>query len=178
MSDQFLGEIRPLGFNFAPTGWALCNGQLLPISQYTALFALIGTFYGGNGVSNFQLPDLQSRVPVGMGTNGGVQYDLGEMAGVETVTLLLNQMPSHNHAFNGTTSSANSIKPVAGAALAAVHHSGGTTPDSYYAPDTTPQPLNIGSLSTYGGGQPHTNVQPYLTINWCIALNGIFPSRN
>jgi microcystin-dependent protein len=178
MTEPFLGQIQSFGFNFAPFGWALCNGQILAISQNTALFSLLGTSYGGNGTSTFALPDLQGRVPVGMGSNGGVQYFLGEMAGVETVQLLLNQMPSHNHSFGGTTSNANSVRPAAGASLAQVHHSGGTTPDSYYAPNTTPQPINITSLSTYGGGQPHTNVQPYLTINWCIALNGVFPARN
>jgi microcystin-dependent protein len=179
MSQQFLGQIQPFGFNFAPVGWALCNGQILSISQNTALFSLIGTFYGGNGVNTFALPDLQSRVPVGMGSSpSGVQYVIGEVGGVESVQLLLTQMPAHPHVFSGTTSNANSLKPVAGAALAAVHHSGGTTPDSYYAPSTNPQPINVGSLSMFGNGQPHTNVQPYLTINWCIALTGIFPSRN
>jgi microcystin-dependent protein len=180
MTDQFLGEIRPLCFNFPPFGWALCNGQILSISQNSALFALLGTQYGGNGTSTFALPDLQSRVPMHSGTNvnNGMTYTQGEAAGVEMITLSLQQMPSHNHTFVGTADAANSEKPVAGAALALVHHQGGSVPDFYYAPDTTPQPINAGSLSMYGSGLPHTNVQPYLTINWCIALQGIFPARN
>jgi microcystin-dependent protein len=179
MSDQFVGEIRPLGFNFAPMGWALCNGQLLPISQNPALFSLLGTMYGGNGTSTFALPNLQSRVPMGFGIDSfGNQYVQGEAAGEETVTLSLQEIPSHNHTFSGTASDANSVKPFAGAALAAVHHQGGTTPGFYYAPDTTPQPINLGSISQFGSGQPHPNVQPYLTINWCIALQGVFPPRS
>jgi microcystin-dependent protein len=179
MSDQFIGEIRPFCFNFAPVGWALCNGQLLSIQQNAALFSLLGTQYGGNGTSTFALPNLQSQVPMHFGTDvNGITYTLGEAAGEETVTLSLQEIPSHNHTFSGTASSANSVKPVAGAALAAVHHQGGTTPGFYYAPDTTPQPINSGSLSPFGSGQPHPNVQPYLTINWCIALQGIFPPRS
>jgi microcystin-dependent protein len=181
MTQPFLGQIQPYGFNFPPKSWALCNGQLLAISQNTALFSLLGTYYGGNGTSNFALPDLRSRVPVHQGTlPGGPTYDLGEQAGVETVTLTLAEIPAHNHAFLGTTDNANNYNPVAGAALAAIHHQGGSTPDPYYGPDTSPQALNPASMTPYGSGpaQPHPNIQPYLTISWCICMSGIFPSRN
>jgi microcystin-dependent protein len=179
MGQQYLGQIQPFGFAFAPKGWAFCNGQILSIAQNTALFALLGTTYGGNGTSTFGLPDLRSRVPMHFGTDpNGIIYVQGEMGGVENVALSSNQMPSHNHAFSGTASAANETKPAAGAALAMVHHSGGTTPNFYYAPDTALQGINAMSLSLVGNGQPHTNVQPCLTINWCIALIGIFPSRN
>jgi microcystin-dependent protein len=181
MTVPFVGQIQSFGFNFAPTGWATCDGQILAISQNTALFSLLGTQYGGNGTSNFALPDLRSRVPVNFGTDGnGTVYTQGQVGGVEAVTLNSSQVPSHSHAFIGTMSSANSVQPVVGAALAMVHHQGGTTPDFYYAPDTTPQALNPMSLSPFGNVAPvpHANVQPYLTINWCIALTGVFPARN
>jgi microcystin-dependent protein len=179
MTQPFVGQIQSFAFNFPPVGWALCNGQILPISQNAALFSLLGTQFGGNGTSNFALPDLQGRVPMHFGTDSsGTQYEVGQVGGTETVRLTLSRMPSHNHTFSGTSTSANFVKPAAGASLAAVHHSGGTTPDSYYAPSANAQPLNSGSLSLYGNGLPHTNLQPYLTINWCIALTGVFPPRN
>jgi microcystin-dependent protein len=179
MTQPFLGQIQPFGFGFAPRNWALCNGQILSISQNTALFSLLGTMYGGNGQTTFALPNLQSRVPMHKGTPpGGPTYFQGEEAGEETITLNISEMPAHNHTFNGTTAGANSIPPVDGAVLALIHHSGGTTPDFYYAPDTTPQPINNASLSMYGNNQAHTNIQPYLTVSWCIAMAGIFPARN
>jgi microcystin-dependent protein len=178
MTQPFLGQIQPFGFGFAPRGWAQCNGQLLSISQNTALFSLLGTMYGGNGTTNFALPNLQSRVPMHYGTFAGNQYFQGEEAGEETITLNISEMPAHGHTFSGTTADANNLSPQNGAVLAKVHHQGGTTPDFYYAPDTTPQPLNNASLSMFGNNLPHTNIQPYLTINWCIAMQGIFPSRN
>jgi microcystin-dependent protein len=171
MSQPFIGQIQPLGFNFAPQGWAQCNGQILSISQNTALFALLGTFYGGNGTSNFALPNLQSRVPIGMGNT----YVLGEQDGEETITLTGNQMPLHTHGFSGTTATANDKPPAAGSAYATSNKG-----DSYYASDSfTLQPINPGTVGVYdGGSQPHTNIQPYLVVNWCIALTGVFPSRN
>jgi len=181
MTQPFLGQIQPMGFNFPPKSWALCDGQLLAIQQNTALFSLLGTYYGGNGVSTFALPDLRSRVPVHQGTlPGGPTFSLGEQAGVEMVTLTLTQTPAHNHAFVGTTDNANNYNPIAGAALAAIHHQGGSTPDPYYGPDASPQPLNPASMAPYGsaGPQPHPNIQPYLTISWCICMAGIYPSRN
>jgi microcystin-dependent protein len=178
MSQPFLGQIQPMAFDFAPRGWAQCNGQTLNISQNAALFSLLGTQYGGNGTTTFALPNLQSRVPMNAGTLQGETFFQGEAAGSETVTLTLNTLPIHNHNFLGTTADANNVQPGDGSVLAKVHHSAGTTPDFYYAPDTTPQPLNMTSLSSVGGNQPHMNIQPYQAINWCIALSGIFPSRN
>jgi microcystin-dependent protein len=179
MSNPFLGQIQPFGFNFAPRGWAMCNGQLLSIAQNTALFSLLGTYYGGNGQSNFALPDLQSRVPMKYGTAPtGDNYVQGEQAGEESITLLQTEMPAHNHTFFGTTDAANSKKPVAGAALAQTTST--VSPgDSFYSSNAAGVTvINPGSLSVYGSGQPHTNLQPYLTINWCIAMQGIYPARN
>lgn len=178
MTQPFLGQIQPFAFGFAPRNWALCNGQLMAISQNTALFSLLGTMYGGNGQTTFALPDLQSRVPMHKGNFIGVDYVQGEEAGEETIQLDIGQMPFHNHAFNGTTADANSVQCDPGAVLAKVHHQGGTTPDFYYAPDTTPLPIITASLGLFGNNQPHTNLQPYLTINWCICTAGIFPARN
>ena len=178
MTQPFIGQIQPFGFGFAPRNWALCNGQILSIAQNTALFSLLGTMYGGNGQTTFALPDLQSRVPMHQGSYVGNTYSQGEEAGVQQVSLDISTMPFHNHTFLGTTEDANFVSPTDGGVLAKVHHQGGTTPDFYYAPDTTPQPLNIASLATAGGNLPHNNLQPYLTINWCIALNGIFQARN
>jgi microcystin-dependent protein len=180
VTQPFLGQIQPFGFNFAPRGWALCNGQLMAISQNTALFSLLGTTYGGNGTSTFALPDLRGRVPMKFGTPpGGPTYDQGEQAGVETVTLGINEMPLHTHAFSGTSALANNKEPVAGSAYAHSAKAGVTSPDGFYAPDTTPQPINPATVGIFSGSnQPHTNLQPYLTISWCIAMNGIFPSRN
>jgi microcystin-dependent protein len=179
VTQPFLGQIQCFGFGFAPSGWALCQGQILSISQNTALFSLIGTYYGGNGTTNFALPNLQSRVPVGQ--DGGNQYPLGEDFGVENVTLNSNQMPLHNHAFLGTTSAANIAAPVNGSALATtLKRSGHTSPgDPFYGPvDANTIPINPLSISLVGNTLPHTNLQPYLTVNWCIALRGIYPARN
>ena len=177
MTQPFLGQIQAFGFGFAPRYWAQCNGQILAISQNSALFALLGTMYGGNGASTFQLPNLQSRVPMHFGTSPvGEVYYQGEMAGEENITLTLNMMPLHNHGFVGSSANAGTSNPTPGQALAKVAIGSGT-PDSFYGPDTTPQPLNSGSISPAGGNLPHTNIQPYLAINFCIALYGIFPSR-
>ncbi|HEY1473320.1 MAG TPA: tail fiber protein [Pseudolabrys sp.] len=178
MAQPFLGQIQAVGFNFAPRGWALCNGQLLAINQNQALFSLLGTQYGGNGTSTFALPNLQSRVPMHAGTFLGNQYTQGEQAGEEAVQLNINQMPAHNHSFSGTTSSANDKRPKTGAAFATSTKIGPTTPgDSYYGSGPLVS-LNAGTVQTFGLGQPHTNLQPFLTINFIIALQGIFPSRN
>jgi len=178
VTQPFLGQIQCFGFGFAPTGWALCQGQILAISQNTALFSLIGTYYGGNGTSTFALPNLQSRVPVGQ--DGGNQYPLGEDFGVENVTLNSNQMPQHNHAFLGTTTAANTEKPQNGVVLATTKRQGGVTPgDPYYGPvDANTIAINPASISLIGNTLSHTNIQPYLTVNWCIALRGIYPARN
>src|ERR1700692_307385 len=176
MSAPFLAEIRPWALYFAPRGWAMCQGQTLPISQYTALFSLIGTYYGGNGTTNFQLPDLRSRVPMKFGTDStGNNYVLGQDAGEETITISSGQMPIHTHNVFGTSANAGKSSPVAGFAL-------GTAPQggAFYAPGASGDPpINVATVSLYqGGNQAHTNLQPYLAINWCIAMQGIFPSRN
>lgn len=177
MSQAYIGQIQPYGFGFAPKYWAQCNGQILSIAQYTALFALLGTTYGGNGQTTFALPDLQSRVPMHYGQLNGVTYSLGEESGVENLTLNFAEMPFHNHGFLGTSAAANSFDVSAGTALAAVTKN--TPPaGNYYGPDTIPMPINIASIGPAGGNQPHNNLQPYLTINWCICMTGIFPARN
>lgn len=175
MSNPFLGEIRPWACNFAPRGWAMCQGQILPITQFTALFSLLGTFYGGNGTTNFALPDLRSRVPMKYGTFVANNYSIGEDGGEESITIQPLQMPVHTHNVFGSTTVSHKSTPAAGFALATSGNSG-----FFYAPgNSASTPINPGTVSTYlGGGQAHTNLQPLLAINWCIALQGIFPSRN
>jgi microcystin-dependent protein len=175
MVQPFVGEVRAWGCNFAPQGWAFCAGQILPIQQYTALFSLLGTYYGGNGTSNFGLPDLRSRVPMKYGTSPAGTYALGEQGGVELVQLTAATMPVHTHTFSGTNVAGSSNKPVSASALGS---SGGG--GAYYgAATSTVTPINVGTVSLYAGGsQPHTNIQPYQAINWCVALSGIYPSRN
>lgn len=171
--NPYLGEIRIFGGNFAPKGWALCNGQLLSISSNTALFSILGTTYGGDGVRNFALPNLQSRVPIHWGHGSGLsQYIPGQSAGVENVTLTQPQMPQHNHTMGtlsapGTASRPNTqllAQPTAGNAYGPVPSDGST--------------LNQAAISSAGGNQPHANLQPYLVMNFIIALQGIFPPRS
>jgi len=179
MSDPFLGEIRMTGFNFAPVGWALCNGQTLSISQYSALFALLGTTYGGNGTTTFNLPDLQGRVPIHWGTGAGLStYVIGENGGTENVTLLYNQMPLHNHLVNVNNAAGNSADPT-GKFLAET--SNGAKPPvltQTYTNAATNGTMAPTAISTAGGSVPHPNLQPFLTVNFIIALVGIFPSRS
>jgi microcystin-dependent protein len=175
--DPFVAEIRIFPFNFAPNGWAMCNGQILPISQNTALFALIGTFYGGNGTSNFALPNFQGVVPVHAGQGPGLsQRFIGESSGEEDVTLLATELPAHNHqlkAFVGRGAD-NLNAPSAGDSLTT--SLGG---DVYVTSNpVSGQILNPNTLSPAGGNQPHNNLMPYLTLNFCIALVGIFPARS
>jgi microcystin-dependent protein len=179
MSDAYMSQIMAFGMNFAPKSWAMCNGQILAITQNTALFSLLGTTYGGNGTSTFGLPNLQSRVSVGFGTSPyGENFALGEISGEENVMLTISTMPSHNHIFVGASSAGNARQPTAdGAALSTVQK-GGVTGDAFYAPQASLQPLYPGSISNTGGNQPHPNLQPYLALNWCICQYGIFPSRN
>jgi len=167
MSQPFLGQVMPVAFNFAPKGFAFCNGQILPISQNQALFSLLGTYYGGNGTTNFQLPDLRSRTPVG--SNMG--SDMGQNGGVENVTLLPTQMPSHSHSFNANNNTAGDQRSPAKGVL-------GTTGSlQLYGSANGPQvPLNV--LDNAGQTLPHSNLQPYTVLNFCIALNGIYPSRS
>lgn len=171
MSEPFLGELKLASFNFAPKGWAFCNGQLLPINQNQALFALLGTIYGGNGTTNFALPNLQGRTPVHAGSSSGVV--LGEVSGSETVTLNLSQLPQHVHAMNGSSDLANASAP--GGALPAAKPRGGLNRYGSAGGNTVMAP---GSIARVGGNQPHNNMQPYLVMTWLIALQGIFPSRN
>jgi microcystin-dependent protein len=170
MSDQFVAEIRIFPFNFPPTGWAFCEGQLMPISQNTALFSLLGTVYGGDGKSTFGLPDMQSNAPMQQGQGQGLSLrDLGEMSGVESVTLLISETPVHNHILQTSDDDANNADP-------AGRYYGRGNP-VYVAPSA----LNTMApevISPIGGGLPHNNMQPYLTLNFCIALQGIYPQRS
>lgn len=168
MSEPFIGQTMMVGFNFAPRGWAFCNGQLLPIAQNTALFSLLGTTYGGNGQTTFALPDLRGRTPVGA---TGFPVQLGEQGGLENVTLLPNQIPAHGHALNASTTPGTTRNP--GNALY------GATPAALHGPSSgSPVQLDARTIAQAGSSQPHNNMQPYLAINFCIALQGIFPSRN
>jgi microcystin-dependent protein len=165
MTSPFLGEIRAVSFNFAPTGWALCNGQLLPVNQWQALFALLGTTYGGNGTQNFGLPNLQARIPLHAG-NG---YQPGQQAGEATHTLVNAEMPTHTHTALGDTSAASQVTPTGYVMAQSAKVTYGPALDS---------PMNPASVLYAGGGLPHNNLPPYLVLNYIIALVGIFPSRN
>lgn len=174
MSDPFLGEIRPFGFTFAPSGWALCNGQLLSIAQNSALFSLLGTTYGGNGTTTFALPDLRGRVPMHVGNGAGLSpRTLGESGGQEAVTLLTTQIPAHSHP--GVSPPCSTDDPNSGSPLNNFPAAVGT---SIYSTTSNATMGAGGTTGLTGGGQPHSNVQPYLVINFCICLFGIFPSRS
>jgi len=174
MSDPFVAEIRIFPFNFAPKGWAFCDGQLMPISQNTALFSLLGTTYGGDGKSTFALPDMQGNAPIQSGQGQGLSLrDLGEMSGTESVTLLQTEMPVHTHTFFANAVAGDANAPSPGVSLTR-------------ASNATPYQSNINqnivqfapqAIGPVGGSLPHNNMQPYLTLNFCIALQGIFPPR-
>lgn len=175
MADPFVAEIRLFPFNFAPKGWAFCDGQLLPISQNTALFSLLGTTYGGDGKSNFALPDLQDRSPLHPGQGPGLsERVLGEQGGESSVTLLRHEMPSHTHPAVAAAEAGTTSAP-AGTAWAIP--SSGRTQEKAYATGGTVVNLGPTALAEAGGGQPHNNMPPYLTLNFCIALQGVFPQR-
>jgi len=168
MSTPFVGEVRLVGFNFAPAGWDFCAGQTLSIAQYETLFNLIGTTYGGDGQSTFELPDLQGRIPIHQGSNGGITYVIGQTGGVENVTVGINQYPSHNHSLQGSSAPAGVSNPTnatVGSGLKAYSA----------APPATP--MNSAMLGIAGGGQPHDNLQPFLALNWIISLFGVYPSQ-
>jgi microcystin-dependent protein len=172
MADPFVAEIRIFPFNFAPKGWAWCNGQLLPISQNTALFSLLGTTYGGDGKSTFALPNLQGSAPMHPGQGPGLSlYDLGEVGGSQTVSLIQSEIPAHIHQLRCTNVDGDQASPTG--------NTWGATPSGanpYIAPSNgamSPQALAIA-----GGNQPHNNMQPYLTFYFCIALQGVFPPRS
>jgi len=173
MADPFVAEIRIFPFNFAPRGWAFCDGQILPLSQNTALFSLLGTTYGGNGMSNFALPNLQGSAPMHTGQGPGLSlHDLGETGGSETVTLLQSEMPSHSHSLNAAVPPALLF---AGSAQTALGRSVGGP--AYQSSNVGLVQLDPQAVGPTGGDQPHNNMMPYLTLNFNIALQGVFPPR-
>jgi microcystin-dependent protein len=176
MADPFVAEIRIFPFFFAPRGWAFCDGQILPLSQNTALFSLLGTTYGGDGKSNFALPDLQGRAPMHPGQGPGLSlYDLGETGGTETVTLLNSEIPSHAHTVGrALDANGDSTSPV-GHIWAQAPAQRGALLVYHEAPPTKPMAPN--AILPIGGDQPHNNMMPYLTLNFCIALQGVYPPR-
>ena len=176
MSDQFVGEIRSVSYNFAPVGWALCDGQFLSIAQNTALFSLLGTTYGGDGKSVFALPDLRGACPVQSGQGPGLSYiDLGETGGAAAVTLLTQQMAAHTHGI-GAVDAAGTQNTPAAAALAEART--GRVTELQYGPGTTAVPMSPRMLAQAGGSQPHNNMPPFLVVNFIIALQGIYPPRS
>lgn len=175
MSDPFVAEIRIFPFNFAPQGWAFCFGQILPLSQNTALFSLLGTTYGGNGKSNFALPDLQTRAALQPDQGPGLSlYDLGETGGTQTVSLLASEIPAHTHTLQANATPGNLAAP--GSTRVVSRSSGGFA----YQTNTTANLANMAetTLSAQGGSLPHNNMQPSLVLNFCIALQGVYPPRS
>jgi len=171
MSEPFVGELRLVGFNFAPVDWMQCQGQLIAISENSTLYNLIGTTYGGDGQQTFQLPDLRSRIPVHMGSlSGGSTYVLGQTGGVETVTISLNQIPSHNHsaavAANAQSASASPLNSIPCQGV------------QVYATEAPVEAMAASSVSNVGSSLPHTNLQPFLALNWIISMYGIYPSQS
>lgn len=172
MADPFVAEIRIFPFNFAPKGWAFCDGQLLPLSQNTALFSLLGTTYGGNGKSNFALPNLQGNAPMFWGQGPGLSLrDIGEQGGSETVTLLESEIPAHAHTMRASLDDADLRIPTPARSLA-------KSSTNMYASGSPNSPMSAQALTPAGGDLPHNNMQPYLTLNFCIALQGVFPPRS
>lgn len=176
MAEPFVGEIRINAFNFAPQGWASCDGQLLNLQQNVALYSLVGTTYGGNGTTTFGIPDLRGRTPLCFGQAATPvplsPYQLGAVGGAENVTVQASQMPAHNHTFTGVNTLADKPSPTA--------RFYGQTPagTNLYGAPTTPVALAPNAITATGGSAPHTNMQPYLALNFCIALTGYFPPRN
>jgi len=167
MAEPFLSEIRIMSFSFAPKGWALCDGQLLPINQNQPLFSLLGTTFGGDGRVNFALPDLRSRVPIHVGSG----HTLGERGGEQAHTLSIAEIPTHTHVLNGATQTGNLI-------IAAGNLSAASPSQTYQAPDGNLGAMNAASIANTGGSQAHLNMQPFLVLNFSIALQGIFPSAS
>ncbi|HVR08356.1 MAG TPA: tail fiber protein [Thermoanaerobaculia bacterium] len=176
MANPFLAEIRIFPFNFAPKGWAFCDGQILPLSQNTALFSLLGTTYGGDGKSNFALPNMQGNAPMHPGQGPGLSlHDLGETGGSDTVTLLESEMPAHSHSLTANSlNSATAQTPASNLGLAK-----SKTIQAYFPGSPVPATTTIADVAVApaGGDQPHNNLQPYLTLNFCIALQGVYPPR-
>jgi microcystin-dependent protein len=172
MAEPFLSEIRIMSFNFAPQGWAMCNGQLLPINQNQALFSLLGTTYGGDGQTNFALPDQRGRVPVHVGSG----HTLGERGGESAHTLSISELPAHVHTFQGSIANGSTVAP---ASNVLAKGNANNNPVNYYTDTVTNlTALNPGELANVGGSQAHLNMQPFLTLSFCIALQGIFPSAS
>jgi len=170
--DPFVAEIRIFPFNFAPKGWAFCDGQILPLSQNTALFSLLGTTYGGDGKSNFALPNMQGNAPMHPGQGPGLSlHDLGETGGSDTVTLLESEIPSHSHGFMASQADGISRLPEANLVANMIGVNGYAVPGPVVS-------MNTNGIALAGGGQPHNNMQPYLTLNFCIALQGVYPPRS
>lgn len=170
MAEPFLAEIRLMSFSFAPKGWAVCNGQLLPINQNQALFSLLGTTYGGDGQVNFALPDLRGRTPIHVGSG----HTLGERAGEQAHTLSSTELPAHTHALRASASPGDAPVP----STSGVGNVLASNPSALYAPPAALVATNTGTVTTAGGSQAHLNMQPFLTLSFCIALQGIFPSQN
>ena len=174
MATPVLGEIKMFAGNFAPRGYAFCNGQLLAISQNTALFSLLGTNFGGNGITTFGLPDLQGRVPIHWGNGPGLSaYVIGQAGGTENVTLLSTQIPAHSHSLQTNSGPGTAAAPASNEVLAM-----STTRDKLYSTSAPNTSLSPQSIAATGGNQPHANIQPYLAVTFIIALQGIFPTRN
>jgi microcystin-dependent protein len=174
VADPFVAEIRIFPFNFAPTGWAICDGQLLPLSQNTALFSLLGTTYGGDGKSTFALPNMQGNAPMHPGQGPGLSlHDLGEAGGSQTVSLLESEIPAHSHGLMATTVTGTKSVPTD----SSLARTSGATP---YLPPAGAQTtaMSGNAVTPAGGDQPHNNMQPYLTMNFCLALQGVFPPRS
>jgi microcystin-dependent protein len=169
MAEPFLSEIRIMGFNFAPQGWAMCNGQLLPINQNQALFSLLGTVYGGNGQTNFALPDLRGRTPIHMGSG----HTLGEKGGEQAHTLSIAELPTHTHVLQASSTAADAPVLNTGSAGTVMAKTG----NQVYGPPTSLSAFSNQSVTNTGGSQAHLNMQPFLTLTFCIALIGIFPSQ-
>jgi microcystin-dependent protein len=171
MSEPYVGECRLVGFNFAPAGWTICNGQLLPISEYDTLFNLIGTTYGGDGQSTFGIPDLRGRVPIHQGAGPGFSFSIGQVGGVEQVTLNVQQIPTHSHSLVGSSANGNT-NLLRGAVLAAnptqIYNALSPSPSAIMSPN---------SITNQGNNAQHSNLQPFLVMNWVISLFGIYPSQ-
>ncbi len=175
MSEPFLAEVRIVGFNFAPRGWAFCDGQILPINQNQSLYSLLGTTYGGDGRTSFALPDMRGRTPIHVGSSNGTAHLLGQKSGEETHMLSTAEMPQHTHGLKGSSASATQVSPT-GNLLARASGTVGTIYAATSASLNTD--MGSGAIANAGSGQGHDNMQPYLALNFCIALRGLFPSRN